>query len=108
MENTKIILYLTNEQKQSLMQQLTGALFAEQPKPDRLKYLRTNTKQFIIELQNKYGNNWIDRKDNFVKELVYKHRIGDLAQILKNIESDIEYVGNGKRMRIAQFKIKNH
>jgi hypothetical protein len=107
METTKIILYLTNEQKQSLMQQLTGALFAEQPKPDRFKYLRENTKQFIIELQKKYGNNWINRKDKFVKELIYKYRITDLAQILKKIESDIQYVGEGKKTRIAQFKL-NH
>ena len=107
METTKIILYLTNEQKQSLMQQLTGALFAEQPKPDRFKYLRENTKQFIIELQKKYGNNWIIRKDKFVKELIYKYRITDLAQILKKIESDIQYVGEGKKTRIAQFKIKH-
>jgi hypothetical protein len=107
METTKIILYLTNEQKQSLLQQLTGSLFPEQPKPDRYKYFRENTKQFIIELEKKYGNNWINRKDNFVKELMYKHRIGDLAQILKNIDSDIQYVGDGKKTRIVQFKI-NH
>jgi len=38
---------------------------------------------------------------------MYKHRIGDLAQILKNIDSDIQYVGDGKKTRIVQFKI-NH
>mgnify|MGYP003337134180 CR=1 FL=1 len=108
MKTTKIILHLTDEQKQSLIQQLTGALFAEaiEQKRDRFKYLRQKSKQFIIELEERYGNNWINRNDKFVKDLCYKHRVGDLSQLIKTIDGSIEYAAGyaTEKQKIARFK----
>jgi hypothetical protein len=53
MELTKIILHLTNEQKQSLLQQLTGSLFPEESKEDKYRCFHKKTKEFIVELENK-------------------------------------------------------
>lgn len=108
MNTTKIILHLTDEQKQSIIQQLTGILFvpAAEQKRDRLKYLQLKSKQFIIELEERFGNNWINRDDKFVKELCYKHRINDLAQLIKTVGGSIEYANGyaNEKQKISRFK----
>jgi len=107
MNFTTITLKLTDEQKQELIQQLTLELFSSPKKPKRFKHMREKTKKFIMELEEYYGNNWINRKDNLVQDLMYKHRITDVASILKTIGAEIRYKGLNAHgsLRIDQFKI---
>ena len=110
MNFTTITLKLTDEQKQELIQQLTLELFPSPKKPKRFKHMREKTKKFIMELEELYGNNWINRKDKILQDLMYKHRVTDIAYILKNINAEVRYKGLNTThgsLRISMFKINN-
>ena len=55
-------------------------------KPD-LSHFWGNTQQFLKELKEHYGGRVISRNDNFLKSLIWKHKISNFSQLLKNMES---------------------
>ena len=55
-------------------------------KPDFSHYWGA-TQQFLKELKDHYGTRVISRNDNFLKSLIWKHKISALSQLLKNMES---------------------
>jgi hypothetical protein len=112
MNTTTITLCLTDEQKQELVKQLTSNTFVLTPPVarDRFKHLQLKTKRFIIELEENYGNNWINRRDDLVDDLLYKYRVRDLGSIIKKIGGEIIYTTNAAKnsgsLRIAKFKTR--
>jgi hypothetical protein len=76
-----------------------------QPKKEmNTKFLRKKTIDFIADLKQHYGNRIIKRNDKLVKDLLYKHRITDLSQILHRLESEnIVIVERSETHRIKSF-----
>jgi hypothetical protein len=71
--------------------------------------LRDHTKSFILTLVSKFGyNQKISRKDKFIKEQLWQHRLTDFAQILNTLQErkfcKIEsYVGDSNRIEYFSF-----
>ena len=84
----------------------------KQTNPDAIQWdkcLRENTKSFILTLVSKFGyNQKISRKDKFIKEQLWQHRLTDFAQILNTLQErkfcKIEsYVGDSNRIEYFSF-----
>ena len=71
--------------------------------------LRDHTRSFILTLVSKFGyNQKISRKDKFIKEQLWQHRLTDFAQILNTLQErkfcKIEsYVGDSNRIEYFSF-----
>ena len=102
----KLIIQLTPEQEQSIYEQIIGnrkgVQLAITPISNPYKGLRKNTLKFIQQLKLKYGNEWIDRNQQYVNDLAYTFKIKDMAQILRNLET-VEII-RGERNRIHKFR----
>lgn len=77
---------------------------------NRYKNLQKNTRDFLDDFKKKFGASIVDRKDPVLKELIYKHRLGQLSLVLKIfIErgyATVTYVGEGKAKKIKTLQIK--
>ena len=72
-------------------------------------FLRDHTKAFILTLVAKFGyNKKISRKDKFIKEQLWQHRVTDFAQVLKMLQErnfcKIEsFIGDSNRIEHFSF-----
>jgi hypothetical protein len=73
--------------------------------------LHHKTIAFIRNVVQKFGTEiWISPKDGFFQNLRWMHRVDDVAQIFRNLETRgamvIEY--NDNKTRITRFKLKKN
>lgn len=73
------------------------------------KGLREATKNFINEIYEKHGSDWISRNHKSVKALERKYFIREAAQILVNLEkkgfAETERIPNDRRHNLLRFRL---
>ena len=71
------------------------------------KGLRDNSKSLVLTLIQRHGKNKIQRNSNSLKNLLWEHRVTDLAQLLKTLEQrkfcKIEYIADSNRIEYFSF-----
>lgn len=100
----KLMIQLTSEQEQSIYEQIIGNRRGVQLNLESNPYkgLRKNSLEFIQTLKSRFGNQWIDRNQQYVNDLAYSLKIKDIAQIFRNLKT-VEII-RGERNRIHKFR----
>jgi hypothetical protein len=85
---------------------------SEQPASNPIqwdKYLKKNTKEFILSLIDRYGYNVpIKRNAKFIKDEIWKYRISDFANILNTLQDRnfckiLSNLGDSNRIEYFSF-----
>jgi len=76
---------------------------------DPMHHYTEPTRKLIQELEERYGEQWIDIKDAKLKKLRFKYQISNLGAILRNMEERriclLETTRSGSKEYISRFKL---